>query len=135
MSTKLKPIPTFASEEEEHQFWQMHDSTEYVDWSKAERVRLPSLKSSTTTISLRMPISVLERIKIAANKRDMPYQTLIKSWLAEKVEPVPDAARKTGPAKHGRDWGVTANNAHQGLEEAPGKFRSAAKSARRPKPK
>ena len=89
MSGKLKPIPDFANEAEEDEFWQTHDSTDYIDWSRAERVRLPNLKPSTTTISLRMPISVLERIKIAANKRDMPYQTLIKAWLAEKVEPQP----------------------------------------------
>src|SRR5262245_56663223 len=89
MSGKLKPIPDFANEAEEDEFWQAHDSTDHVDWSRAERVRLPNLKPSTSTISLRLPIAVLERIKIAANKRDMPYQTLIKAWLAEKVEPQP----------------------------------------------
>jgi predicted DNA binding CopG/RHH family protein len=84
-NTKLKPVPDFASEDEEHAFWRSHDSTEYVDWSKAERVSLPNLKFSTTTISLRVPTLVLERIKVEANKRDMPYQSLIKAWLAEKV--------------------------------------------------
>jgi predicted DNA binding CopG/RHH family protein len=83
--SKLKAIPSFANEAEEREFWATHDSTEYVDWSKAERVRLPNLKPSTTVISLRVPSSVLERIKVAANKRDMPYQSLIKAWLAEKV--------------------------------------------------
>jgi predicted DNA binding CopG/RHH family protein len=83
--SKLKAIPAFANEAEEREFWATHDSTEYVDWSKAERVRLPNLKPSTTVISLRVPSSVLERIKVAANKRDMPYQSLIKAWLAEKV--------------------------------------------------
>jgi predicted DNA binding CopG/RHH family protein len=63
-----------------------HDSTEYVDWSKAQRVRLPYLKMSTTSISLRLPQGLLERIKVAANKRDVPYQSLIKVWLAEKVD-------------------------------------------------
>ena len=72
-------------EAEERAFWEKADSTEYVDWSKAERVRLPNLKPSTTAISLRLPVSLLERIKIAANKRDMPYQSLIKAWLAEKA--------------------------------------------------
>jgi predicted DNA binding CopG/RHH family protein len=86
MSSKLKPIPAFANEDEEDKFWQTHDSTDYVDWSKAERLRLPNLKLSTTPISLRLPTGLLEQIKIAANKRDMPYQSLIKSWLAEKVE-------------------------------------------------
>ena len=86
MSRKLKPIPHFRSEAEEREFWETHDSTDYVDWSKAERVRLPNLKPSTTSISLRLPVTLLERIKIAANKRDVPYQSLIKTWLAEKTE-------------------------------------------------
>jgi predicted DNA binding CopG/RHH family protein len=86
MSRKLKPIPRFRSEAEERRFWENHDSTEYVDWSKATRVRLPNLKLSTTAISLRLPLGLLDRIKIAANKRDVPYQSLIKVWLAEKVD-------------------------------------------------
>jgi predicted DNA binding CopG/RHH family protein len=68
------------------EFWETHDSTDYVDWSKAERMRFPNLKPSTTAISIRLPLSLLEQIKIAANKRDVPYQSLIKMWLAEKVE-------------------------------------------------
>ena len=83
---KLKPIPTFKTEAQERKFWETHDSTDYLDWSKAERVRFPNLKPSTTAISLRLPVSLLEQIKIAANKRDVPYQSLIKMWLAEKVE-------------------------------------------------
>ncbi|MEX1059607.1 MAG: BrnA antitoxin family protein [Methyloceanibacter sp.] len=86
MSRKLKPIPHFRSEAEEREFWETHDSTDYVDWSKAERVRFPNLKLSTQSISLRLPLGLLERIKIAANKRDVPYQSLIKVWLAEKVD-------------------------------------------------
>ena len=86
MSKKLKPLPKFRSEAEERRFWETHDSSDYVDWSKAERVRLPNLKPSTTSISLRLPVTLLERIKIAANKRDVPYQSLIKTWLAEKTE-------------------------------------------------
>ena len=81
-----KAIPSFGSEAEERRFWETHESTGYIDWSRAERVRLPNLKPSTTSISLRLPVSLLERIKIAANKRDMPYQSLIKAWLAEKVD-------------------------------------------------
>jgi predicted DNA binding CopG/RHH family protein len=80
-----KPIPTFKTVAEERKFWETHDSTDYVDWSKAERVRFPNLKPSTTAISLRLPLGLLEQIKIAANKRDVPYQSLIKMWLAEKV--------------------------------------------------
>ena len=86
MNRKRKPIPTFKSEAEEQAFWESHDSTDYVDWSKAERVRFPQLKPSTKAISLRLPVDLRERIKIAANKRDVPYQSLIKVWLAEKVD-------------------------------------------------
>jgi predicted DNA binding CopG/RHH family protein len=86
MTKKLKPIPKFADEAEERAFWESHDSTDYVDWSKAKRVRFPNLKPSTTAISLRLPVSLLDGIKIAANKRDVPYQSLIKVWLAEKVD-------------------------------------------------
>ena len=86
MSKKLKPIPRFRNEAEERKFWETHDSTDYVDWSNAQRVRLPNLKLSTTAISLRLPQGLLDRIKIAANRRDVPYQSLIKVWLAEKVD-------------------------------------------------
>ena len=83
--SKLKTPPQFKTETEERKFWETHDSTDYVDWSKAERARLPNLKPSTTAISIRLPVGLLEQIKIAANKRDVPYQSLIKMWLAEKV--------------------------------------------------
>jgi predicted DNA binding CopG/RHH family protein len=82
---KPKPIPILKTESEERKFWETHDSADYVDWSKAERVRFPNLKPSTTAISIRLPLGLLEQIKIAANKRDVPYQSLIKIWLAEKV--------------------------------------------------
>jgi predicted DNA binding CopG/RHH family protein len=82
---KLKPIPKFASEAEERAFWESHDTADYLDLGKAVRVSFPNLKPSTTAISLRLPIGLLEQIKIAANKRDVPYQSLIKIWLAEKV--------------------------------------------------
>lgn len=85
MNKKLKPIPKFSTEAEERRFWESHDSTDYVDWSNARRVRLPNLKPSTTAISLRLPLGTLERIKVAANKRDVPYQSLIKIWLEEKL--------------------------------------------------
>ena len=86
MNKTLKPIPAFVDEAEERRFWESHDSTDYVDWSKAQRVRLPNLKPSSAAISLRLPVPLLERIKIAANKRDVPYQSLIKTWLAEKLD-------------------------------------------------
>ncbi|MFZ5617889.1 MAG: type II toxin-antitoxin system BrnA family antitoxin [Pseudomonadota bacterium] len=85
MTRKLKSIPKFRNEQEERAFWESHDSTEYVDWAKAKRVRFPNLKPTTKSISLRLPISLLEQIKVEANKRDVPYQSLIKTWLAEKV--------------------------------------------------
>ena len=85
MLKKAKKIPKFRSEAEERKFWETHDTNGLIDWSTAQRVRLPNLKPSTKSISLRLPVSVLERIKIEANKRDVPYQSLIKMWLAEKV--------------------------------------------------
>jgi predicted DNA binding CopG/RHH family protein len=85
MSKKLKAIPKFRNEAEERRFWETHDSTDYIDWSKARRMRFPNLKPSTTSISLRLPVALLDQIKIAANKRDVPYQSLIKTWLAEKT--------------------------------------------------
>jgi predicted DNA binding CopG/RHH family protein len=86
MNRKTRPQPQFRNEAEERQFWESQDSSLYVDWSTAERVRLPNLKPSTRSISLRLPVALLERIKIAANKRDVPYQSLIKTWLAEKAD-------------------------------------------------
>jgi len=88
MATKTKQAKTFKSEAEERAFWEENDSADHVDWSSAERVRLPNLKPSSTAISLRLPKGLLERIKVAANKRDVPYQSLIKTWLAEKLERV-----------------------------------------------
>ena len=86
---KLKPIPRFRSEAEERAFWESHDTTDYVDWSNARRVRFPNLKPSTTSISLRLPVDLLEQIKVAANRRDVPYQSLIKMWLFERVSSRP----------------------------------------------
>ncbi len=85
MSTKLKRVPKFKSEAEEREFWDTHDTTEYFDSSKMVRARFPNLKPSTQSISLRLPLSLLEAIRIEANKRDVPYQSLIKVWLSEKA--------------------------------------------------
>jgi predicted DNA binding CopG/RHH family protein len=85
MSKNPKPRPSLRDEAEERQFWESHDSSDHVDWTRAERVRLPNLKPSTRSISLRLPVSLLERLKIEANKRDIPYQSLIKVWLSEKA--------------------------------------------------
>ena len=85
MSKQLKPVPKFKSEAEERTFWETHDSSDYVDWMKAQRVVLPNLKPSKKTISLRLPQHLLDSIKAAANARDVPYQSLIKVWLQEKL--------------------------------------------------
>ena len=81
----LKAIPTFANEQEERAYWESHDSSEHLDWTQARQVSLPKLKPSTQTISLRLPQHLLDSIKTAANSRDVPYQSLIKVWLQEKV--------------------------------------------------
>jgi predicted DNA binding CopG/RHH family protein len=80
-----KKIPKFKSEDEEREFWAAHDSSRYVDWKKAKRVVLPELKPSVKTISLRLPEAMLEELKLLANKRDVPYQSLLKIFLAEKI--------------------------------------------------
>ena len=79
-------LPQFDSEDQERRFWAEHDSTDYVDWNKAARVTLANLKPSTKTISLRLPESMLNELKLLANKRDVPYQSLIKIFLAERLE-------------------------------------------------
>ncbi len=84
--SKAKIAPKFKTEAEERAFWESHDSSDYVDWKQARSVTMPNLKPSTKTISLRLPEGLLESIKIEANKRDMPYQSLIKSWLADDVK-------------------------------------------------
>ncbi len=83
--SNLKKKPDFKTEAEERAFWERHDSTDYLDWSHAQRTSFPNLKPSTKTISLRLPETLLDRIKMEANKRDMPYQSLIKVWLADDV--------------------------------------------------
>ncbi len=85
MKKRIKPIPKFTSEAAEQEFWETHDSADYVDWSGAQRARFPNLKPSTRSISLRLPLHMLERLKVEANKRDVPYQSLIKIWLDEKL--------------------------------------------------
>ncbi len=81
----MKKIPQFKSEEEERDFWKTHDSTEYVDWSKAAKASFPNLKPSTRTISLRLPAWLLNELKVLANKQDIPYQSLLKMYLSERV--------------------------------------------------
>jgi predicted DNA binding CopG/RHH family protein len=84
--SKLKKVPKFKSEKEELEFWSTHDSADYLDYSKTKRALFPNLKPSTRTISIRLPESLIEHIKVLANKRDVPYQSLLKMFLIEKVE-------------------------------------------------
>jgi predicted DNA binding CopG/RHH family protein len=81
-----KKIPQFKNEDEEREFWSGHDSADYVDWKKARRVVLSNLKPSVKTISLRLPESMLEELKLLANKRDVPYQSLVKVFLADRID-------------------------------------------------
>jgi predicted DNA binding CopG/RHH family protein len=82
----LQPIPKFESEDEEREYWATHDSIEHIDWSQAKPVTFSRLKPSTRTISLRLPEALIENLKMLANKRDVPYQSLLKIFLAERVE-------------------------------------------------
>jgi predicted DNA binding CopG/RHH family protein len=81
-----KPIPEFHNEDEESEFWAIHDSTEYVDWDRAASAIFPELKPTTRTISLRLPESMLNELKLMANKRDVPYQSLIEMFLRERID-------------------------------------------------
>jgi len=83
---KENKIPKFRTEEEERTFWSSHDSTEYIDWSKAKNITLSNLKPSVRTISIRLPEIMVEELKLLANKRDVPYQSLMKIYISEKVE-------------------------------------------------
>jgi predicted DNA binding CopG/RHH family protein len=81
-----KKIPKFKNEAEERLFWQKHDSSEYVDWSDAKNVVMPKLKPSTRSISIRLPESMIEELKVLANKRDVPYQSLLKMFIFERIK-------------------------------------------------
>ena len=82
---RLKRIPTFKDEDAEREFWSKEDSSKYLDWSKAERVTLPNLRPSLRTISLRLPEAMIAELKLLANKRDVPYQSLLKVFLADRI--------------------------------------------------
>ena len=86
MPIEFKEIPDFKDEEEERAFWATHDSSEYIDWDSAESAILPQLKPSTKTISLRLPQAMLDELRVIANKRDVPYQSLIKVFLKERID-------------------------------------------------
>jgi predicted DNA binding CopG/RHH family protein len=82
----MKKVPEFKSESEEFEFWSTADSTEYVDWSQAKRVKFVKLKPTLRTISVRLPVAMVEDLKILANQRDVPYQSLLKVFLAERLD-------------------------------------------------
>jgi predicted DNA binding CopG/RHH family protein len=86
MPSSKNKIPEFRSEEEERKFWAEHDSTEFIDWQAAQKRRFPNLRPSLRTISLRLPVAMIEDLKVLANKRDVPYQSLLKVFLAERLE-------------------------------------------------
>ncbi|MFZ5865900.1 MAG: BrnA antitoxin family protein [Thermodesulfobacteriota bacterium] len=83
---RIRKIPKFENEDQERAFWAEHDSVDFVDWRQAEQVRFPNLRPTTRTISIRLPESMIERLKVLANKRDVPYQSLLKMFVAEKIE-------------------------------------------------
>lgn len=86
MASIKKTIPKFISEAEEQSFWSKNDSTEFVDWSSAKPIKLPKLRPSLRTISLRLPVAMIEDLKVLANQRDVPYQSLLKVFLAERIQ-------------------------------------------------
>ncbi|WP_461834439.1 BrnA antitoxin family protein [Desulfothermus sp.] len=83
---KKKSIPKFKDETQEREFWHTHDSTEYINWNNGEKVILPKLKPSIKTISLRLPENLLNELKLLANKKGVPYQSLLKMFLSERVD-------------------------------------------------
>jgi predicted DNA binding CopG/RHH family protein len=85
LAKREKRVPEFRSEDEERRFWAESDSSEFIDWASASRHKLPNLRPSLRTISLRLPVSMIEDLKVLANKRDVPYQSLLKVFLAERL--------------------------------------------------
>ena len=88
MKKNIKPMPRFRSERDEREFWSTHDTTDYFDYSKSNRVEIefdPGIEASVKSISLRLPREMLNQLKVLANKKDIPYQSLIKVYLAEKI--------------------------------------------------
>ncbi len=86
MPKKLKEIPDFKNEDEEREFWANHDSTEYINWDEADKTLYPKLKPTTRSISIRLPEYMLNELRLIANKRDIPYQSLIKIFLKERID-------------------------------------------------
>jgi predicted DNA binding CopG/RHH family protein len=95
----MKKIPKFSSEDKEREFWATADSTDYIDWKKGRRTLLPRLRPSVKTISLRLPEIMVEELKLLANKRDVPYQSLLKVFLSERIDQELKSAAGHRPAK------------------------------------
>jgi predicted DNA binding CopG/RHH family protein len=93
MKNKLKKLPSFKNEDEERKFWDTHSSVDYVDWSKARRGIFPNLKPTSRSISIRLPVNIINLVKIKANKLDIPYQALIKQYIAKEVLESPDKVK------------------------------------------
>lgn len=91
-----RSLPSFANEDEERRFWATHDVTDYFDWDQAVQPHFPDLKPSTTSISIRLPIGMLDELKSLANARDVPYQSLMKVFLAERI--TRERQRRRSPA-------------------------------------
>ena len=100
MSTrkKIKEPPQFVGEDQEREFWAEHDVVDFFDWDKAVRGSFPALKPSTTTISIRLPAAMLEDLRTLANERDVPYQSLLKNFLAERIAREREERRKARPS-------------------------------------
>jgi len=86
MKKKFKEVPRFRSEKEEREFWEKKDSSEFIDWKKGKHASFPDLKPSLKSISIRLPESMIEQLKVIANKKDVPYQSLVKLYLSEKMQ-------------------------------------------------
>ena len=89
----MRKIPQFESEDQEREFWASHDSTEHINWQQAKPAKLSNLHPSTRTISIRLPESMIETLKVLANKRDVPYQSLLKMFVADRIEAEQRAAK------------------------------------------
>ncbi len=101
MKERKKKIPTFSDEDAEREFWAGKDSTEYIDWSRGQRVTPPNLKPTLRTISLRLPEAMISELKLLANRRDVPYQSLLKIFLAERLREEQSSGRPPGSKRTG----------------------------------
>jgi hypothetical protein len=95
MASRQKNIPTFSSEHEEHAFWSTADSTEYIDWSKAKERPLSQLKPTLRTISISLPEFVIAELTRLAQKRNVSYESLLKTYLVDRIQAEIAAEKRT----------------------------------------